>query len=98
MKKILFLVIMLSCTCCTTFATSDGNLNQKLNLQDASAVTKKANDASKVHGNSLLSNPVYNAMTGGVGNFMHGINDNPTNVYSMQEQSRQETEYLRQGQ
>lgn len=72
-----------------------GNLNSKIKLQDAVSVSQKAN-TTQVHNSSLLTNPLYNSLTNGTGNFMQGMMDNPSNVNSMREQNRQKLEYLTQ--
>jgi hypothetical protein len=93
-KVLLAGIIVLIANC--AYAQQESPLSSRLKLQDASAVSRKANDTQS-HNGSIMSNPLYNAITNGVGNFMQGMGDNPTNSYSMQEQRRQQVEYLKQG-
>ena len=99
-KLSILLVAALAFTNCGFAASpsnsSQGGLSGKINLQDASSVSERANK-SQVNNPAIMSSPLYNATMSGVGNFMQGMSDNPTNVYSMQDQARQRAEYIRNG-
>ena len=97
MKRYNLIFILLFVTVC--FAQSgfcSGSLSSRLNLQDASSVSKKANGSGSSYENSsLMNDPMLNSALGGMSNMIQGMTNNP---YSMQEQQKAQMDYARQQQ
>ena len=95
--SIFVLFICSNCVLAYTENLQNSSLCNRIKLQDASSVSEKANK-SQLNTPLMINSPLYNSATGGVGNFVQGITDNGTSAYSMQNQRRQETEYIKQAQ
>ena len=75
--------------------SSQGKYSIKLNLQDPSDISAKANKAPSYGSNSELD-PILNSEINGIGNAIQGLTGNTGNIYSMQEQRKQQGEYTKQ--
>lgn len=89
------LIILIFCCFCAKGFCEPNSLSTRIKLQDAGSVSKRANVNSSFGSASELS-PLIDAGVGGMTNIMRGLADYSDNIYSQQQQSVQQVEYVRQ--
>jgi len=96
MKKDCICLVLIAFACFQQ-AGFCSSLGSRIKLQDAAAVSNKANSGSAYESNSLMNDPILNSALGGMSNMiqMQGMNGSS---YTMQEQQNAQMDYLRQQQ
>ena len=93
LKTILFLFVFI---CCAQNAKSfeQGSLGSRIKLQDASAVSQKANGGDGYSSPGI--DPITNSLMGGMSNMMQGMSGNYSNIQSVQENMKMQQDYIKQ--
>lgn len=88
-----FSIIALLLTFLNPATASD--LGARIKLQDANAVSSKANNASSLH-SDFMNDPFLQSEVNGFGNMIQQMTGNVSNINMAQELQKQQGEYARQ--
>jgi len=94
-QKFILVLAIIFCFAQIGYCIEQGTLGSKIQLKDASFVSKRANGEDGYSSSGI--DPIMNSMMNGMGNMMQGMAGNYSNIQSVQEQMKMQRDYIKQG-